>query len=83
MPPSPPFGDTSELSERSVEHRTISLIIKRLRLLLLICRAIALIDRTKSRVASPTTNADIEVSDTAFGLEADLFFTVATEGSSR
>jgi|SoimicmetaTmtLPB_FD_contig_81_714053_length_3365_multi_2_in_0_out_0_4 MFS transporter, ACS family, tartrate transporter len=84
MSSSPPIiSDTSELSERSVGHRTISLITKRLRLLLLIRYAIAFVDRTNISVASRTMNADIGLSDAAFGLGAGLFFTVATEDSSR
>jgi hypothetical protein len=77
------IGDTSELFERSIGHRTISLSTKRLRLLLLICYAIALMDRTNISVASLTMNADIGLSDADSGLGVALFFTVATEDSSR
>lgn len=74
----PQVTTESPLAEGSVGHSTVKLITARLLPLLLICYAIAFIDRTNISVASLTMNADIGLSDAAFGLGAGLFFITYT-----
>jgi ACS family tartrate transporter-like MFS transporter len=55
-------------------NQTLKRVTTRLIPLLLICYAIAFIDRTNISIASLTMNADIGLSDAAFGLGAGIFF---------
>jgi len=57
-----------------LESSTLRRVTTRLIPLLLICYAIAFIDRTNISIASLTMNADIGLSDAAFGLGAGIFF---------
>lgn len=65
---------SNELNVNVMEKSTISIVMWRLLPFLLICYAIAFIDRTNISVASLQMNPDIGLSDAAYGLGAGIFF---------
>lgn len=64
----------TETSISVIEQVTLRKVMTRLLPFLLICYAIAFIDRTNISIASLQMNADIGLSDTAYGLGAGIFF---------
>jgi sugar phosphate permease len=75
---SPQVANPRGYAVGSIGHTTIKLITRRLLPLLLVCYAIAFIDRSNISVAALTMNADIGLSDATFGLGAGLFFLTYT-----
>lgn len=65
---------SNALTPGSIGHSTLRTITTRLVPFLMICYVIAFIDRTNISVASLTMNADIGLSDAAYGLGAGIFF---------
>lgn len=60
--------------DSAIGKATLAHVTRRLLPFLLICYAIAFIDRTNISVASLTMNKDLGLSDVAFGLGAGIFF---------